>query len=429
MLKDFPKDRKQEYIRQYGDWYAYLSHLNTDDARKTWKEKTSYYEDLFTHSYNHGIMFNRKLLARANLTVSDIQTASQVLKAFEKVKKLTAEDGQSTIPLLLEGNQYLDSSISCLIGSFGAEVIDDNGNYTERFLQPECKDAFAFLNTAFRKGYAFSEDLTLDNLQMRDLIADGRVFCYIGNTSNTSVDATRWVSAGPILSDSGKRPVMSIDLSVPTGWMQTFVSKSCKNPELVARFFDYMTSDEGLLYSNYGVENEDYTFDSDGYIQRTARGQQRFHDSNDMLGLFWNFYNVAWDHSLIPVPEKGSMDDCLNQIQTAFARYPDTYVYDSALLRLPDNYISPDSEEGQIESTLEAYRKEQIPKILSASSDTEFEKQYQLFVTTQKELGAEKLDQKINRQMQENFSYYGKKIEKVNPQMQDTSKSNGETKP
>ena len=31
--------------------------------------------------------------------------------------------------------------------------------------------------------------------------------------------------------------------------------------------------------------------------------------------------------------------------------------------------------------------------------------------------------------MQENFSYYGKKIEKVNPQMQDTSKSNGETKP
>ncbi len=65
-----------------------------------------------------------------------------------------------------------------------------------------------------------------------------------------------------------------------------------------------------------------------------------FHDSNDMLGLFWNFYNVAWDHSLLPVPAKGSMDDCLNQIQTAFARYPDTYVYDSALLRLPDNYIS-----------------------------------------------------------------------------------------
>lgn len=89
----------------------------------------------------------------------------------------------------------------------------------------------------------------------------------------------------------------------------------------------------------------------------------------------------------------------------------------------------PNSEEGQIESTLEAYRKEQIPKILSASSDTEFEEQYQLFVTTQKELGAKKLDQKINRQMQENFSYYGKKIEKVNPQMQDTSKSNGETKP
>ena len=45
------------------------------------------------------------------------------------------------------------------------------------------------------------------------------------------------------------------------------------------------------------------------------------------------------------------------------------------------------------------------------------------------EVTGKKLDQKINRQMQENFSYYGKKIEKVNPQMQDTSKSNGETNP
>ena len=111
---------------------------------------------------------------------------------------------------------------------------------------------------------------------MRDLIADDRVFCYIGNTSNTGVDATRWVSAGPILSDFGKRPVMSIDLSVPTGWMQTFVSKSCKTPELVARFFDYMTSDEGLLYSNYGVQNEDYTFDSDGYIHRLPEDSSAF---------------------------------------------------------------------------------------------------------------------------------------------------------
>lgn len=86
--------------------------------------------------------------------------------------------------------------------------------------------------------------------------------------------ATRWVSAGPILSDFGKRPVMSIDLSVPTGWMQTFVSKAAKPRNLSPAFFDYMTSDEGLLYSNYGVENEDYTFDSDWLYppdcQRTA---------------------------------------------------------------------------------------------------------------------------------------------------------------
>mgnify|MGYP000856508105 CR=1 FL=1 len=43
--------------------------------------------------------------------------------------------------------------------------VDDNGNYTERFLQPECKDAFAFLNTAFRKGYAMWKVIEMLMLQ------------------------------------------------------------------------------------------------------------------------------------------------------------------------------------------------------------------------------------------------------------------------
>ena len=83
-------------------------------------------------------------------------------------------------------------------------------------------------------------------------------------------------------------------------------------------------------------------------------------------------------------------------------------------------------EDPEKQEALAAANKEYAERI---AKEKEFEEQYQLFVTTQKELGAKKLDQKINRQMQENFSYYGKKIEKVNPQMQDTSKSNGETKP
>ncbi len=414
LLTEFPQDIKDELIREYGGWYAYPSHMNSEDARRIWKEKTSYYGDLYKHSHNNGILWNKKLLEEAGLTVCDVQTASGALAAYEKVKNLKSDDGESVIPLLLDGNNYIYFSIPCLIGSFGVEVVDDDGNYIEQWLQPECKDAFSFLNTAFRNGYAFSEDLTIDNRQLRTRMASGRIFCFVGNTGNTDFDPTEWVSAGPIISDSGKRPIMDITLSAPLGWTQTFVSKNCKNPKLAARFLDYMTSDEGLFYIEFGVEGEDCYFDKDGYVHLTEQGEKRDADPDDFLGKFWNFNNYAWKHSLIPVPEKGSSEYLKNQVQSAFACYPDTYVYDSALLRLPDNYITADSEEGKINTALDEFRKEQIPKILSASSDVEFEEAYQIFVDHQKELGAAKLDEKINKQMHENYSYYRKTIEKVN---------------
>ena len=414
LLTKFPQDIKDELIREYGDWYAYPSYMNSEGAREIWKEKTSYYGDLYTHSHNNGIIWNKELLEEAGLTVNDVQTASQSLAAFEKVKNLKSEDGKSVIPLLLDGNNYIYFSLPCLIGSFGAEVVDDDGNYIEQWLQPECKDAFSFLNTAFRNGYAFSENLTMDNLQLRDLMKSGRVFCFVGNTANSAFDPQKWVSAGPILSDSGSRPIMDIILSAPLGWTQTFVSKNCKHPELAARFLDYMTSDEGLLYTTFGVEGEDYYFDEEGYIHMTEHGEEHSEDSTDFLGIFWNFGNSAWSHSLSPVPEKGSNEALRNEIQSAFACYPTTYVYDSALLRLPNDYITPDSEEGKINTALDEFRKKQIPKILTASSDSEFEEAYRIFVEHQKELGAAKLDAKINKQMHENYSYYGATIKKIN---------------
>ena len=74
----------------------------------------------------------------------------------------------------------------------------------------------------------------------------------------------------------------------------------------------------------------------------------------------------------------------------------------------------PDTASASADAALDEFRKTQIPKLLTASTDEAFEEAYRTFVDHQKELGAAKLDEKINKQMLENFSVYGKTIEKVN---------------
>lgn len=415
LLTRFPEDMRTEQIRRYGGWYAYPSNINSDDARELWPERTGYYGSLVRYRQNHGILWNRTLLKQAGLTENDLKTQSQVLAALEKIKSLhTTADGEEIIPLLFEGNSYQDSSLNYLNNSFGVEAVDENGNYKSRWLQPECKDTLKFVNTAVRSQYLFPEHLSFDNLQIRSLMKSDRVFCFIGNVANTGVTAENWLTTGPVLSESGRRPVLGMDLTTPAGWLRTFVSKSCKNPEAAARFIDYMTSDEGLMTIYFGEEGNDFYYDSDGLIRRTESGQQKAEDPASHLSKFWNFYNSAWEHSRIPVPEEESPEKQWADIECAFAKDPDTVIYNSSLLRLPDHYFPPESELRKALDAIEEFRRQQLPKVISASSDTEFESEYQLFLDGQRTLGIDKIDQKINEQMHRNFAEYDEVITRVN---------------
>ena len=415
LLTKFPEDMKAEQIRQYGGWYAYPSNINSDDARELWPERTDYYGNLVHYRQNNGILWNRALLKQAGLTDDDLKTQAQVLAALEKIKAIhTTADGEEIIPLLFEGNSYQDSSLIYLNNSFGVEAVDENGNYKSCWLQPEYKDTLKFVNTAVRSQYLSPEHLSFDNLQIRSLMKSGRVFCFIGNVSNTGVTAENWLTTGPVLSESGRRPVLGMELTTPTGWLRTFVSKSCKHPEAAARFIDYMTSDEGLTAIYFGKEGNDFYYDSDGLIRRTETGQQKAEDPASHLAKFWNFYNSAWEHSRIPVPEEESPERQWADIQCAFAKDPDTVIYNSSLLRLPDHYFPPESELRKALDAIEEFRRQQLPKVISASSDAEFEAEYQIFLDGQRALGIDKIDRKINEQMHRNFAEYDEVITRVN---------------
>ena len=416
LLSRFPEDMKQELIRRDGAWYAYPSHINSLDAKEIWKCEGGYYDKVDQYSTTLAIIWNRRLLKEFGLTAEDIQTKEQVFAAFEKVKSTDGNShGATIIPLLLDGNLYQDYSLTVLNNSFGAECVDDKGNYVERWLSPQAKETLQFVNTALRQGYAQAEDLMANNTKIKADMAKGNVLCFIGNTANTGIDPSQWISVGPILSESGKRPVLGKDIRMAKGWLNTLVSKSCKFPQKVANWLDYMTSDQGMLVNNYGFEGEDYTWAQDGTIRLTEQGMQKREDyAVTGYSAWWNFGNHAWERSILPIPGEEEESYQTHQLESALGSYPDTYLYDTCLLSLPNHYINPENKIGKIQEDVLAFKKSQIAKIIAAKSDEEFEEEYQYFLSHLKELGIEKLDQKINQQVQKNYKFYGDSIKKVN---------------
>lgn len=420
LLKSFPEDIKKELIKRDGGWYAYPSHMNSQDSRKIWKPSSKFFEDWTNYNDNNAVIWNRELLRKAGLTIEDVQTEEQVLAAWEQVKNIHLDvGGEAVIPLLVDGKGYSDPTVKFLEYTFGAERVDENGNYRDILLQPEAKHALLFLNEAIRKGYASPEQLTYENAKIKTLMAKGNVFCFIGNVANSGIDYTEWVSSGPIFSSGGETPVLGKNLRAPTGWLGTFISKDCSHPAQVAAWLDYMSSDDGLLFWSFGYEGSDYHLDDQGYVVQTEKGEKASLDYGQTgQGAWWMFDNFSWERSVLPEPKKGSSAAAEKEIFTAYGSHERTAGYDESLLPLTAEDIPPESEEGILDAKIREYQKEQIPRIILAESREEAEARYTEMTETLNRMGIDSVDAYKNEIYQKNCREYGKSIEKINVTVQ-----------
>jgi hypothetical protein len=124
--------------------------------------------------------------------------------------------------------------------------------------------------------------------------------------------------------------------------------------------------------------------------------------------------NTAWSLSKLPPPEHGSPLILEFEIKTAFGKHPETVSYDDSLLYLKLDDIAPDSKLGAIENKIMDWQKKQLPVVIMADNDTEFEAQYQILINNMKTLGIRELDAKKNEFYQLNCEKSGRVIEKVN---------------
>ena len=414
ILKDFPEDIKHELIKRDGGWYVWPSHMSSPDNRED-LQISDYYLNEIEYSWPMVIMWNKDLLAELNLDDSQLQSKEKIFEAFEKAEQLTASDGKEITPLLVDGENYKTCTLEFLRCTFGAERIDENGNSKDEFLQPEMKEALEFLNKTIRNGYMTADQLMLSNSQIKPLLDSGQVLCFIGNYSNTGVNPEGWLSSGVILSDSGAHPVYEQKLRRSTGWIQTFISKECENPEVVADFFDYMTSEEGQLKWVFGEEGVHYNYNEDGLIEITEEGyeaQGNYKESG--INTWWMFFNLDWSKSVIAPPKLSTGETLDNNITCAFALNDNTRCIDATALQNVNAIYQGDTEYEQREVQINQWKEKQVKQIILAETDQAFEEEYAKLISGLEERQIEKLDSKKNVEYQKNCQEYEVFIEKVN---------------
>lgn len=405
ILRDFPEDMKYELTKRDGGWYAWPSHIYSRDAKKTWKAGAEYRE-LADYGDNRAIMWNRKLLEQLGISTEELHTEEQVLAALEKAGRIG-----ELIPLLIDGDAWTGNTLEFLQQTFGAEYVDDNGEYLEVILQPESRDALYFLNKAMRNGYADADQMTMSNDQVKEALAGGNVLCFIGNMANTAVDMKEWFSSGAILPSSGKIPVFGKEQQAATGWISTFISKDCSHPEQIAAWLDYMTSEEGMMRWWYGEEGVHYIRNDQGLVSRTKAGEEAENNyTQSGVAAWWMFVNTAWMRSVLAPYEEGSSAEAEAEIQTAYGKDPNTVLYNRSLVL---NLLQNDSDAEKYEE-LEQWEKAQLSRVVLAPDDERFAQEYEALLEGLAERGIMQLNQAKNKSYQKKCLEYGEKIERVN---------------
>lgn len=421
ILTTFPEDLKNALIARDGGWYAYPSHMSTEDARKSWPASSQYYLDGIYYRNNGALMFNGQIMEELGITLDSLKTEAGVLEAFAKVKaaNLTV-DGASVYTLLVDGQNFKNNTVDwVLANNFGAMPVDGSGVYRDPMYAPAYKDALSFLNTCARDGYIDANQMTMDTTATKAAVMSGRVFCFIGNTADTGFsNVDYWYSPGVMQATDGYKAAVGKSYTTATGWMQTFVSKTCQHPEAVAKLIAFLSSDEGMRLHYYGEEGVDYTLNAEGLVVQTEAGYDKAQKNSAATGVFslWAFHNISWhDHATaMPTDRIGTDGLGAMEVQCAMMKDPGTLIYDNGALSLPSGYIAAGSDLSNKQLEIDSYSAAQVAKIILAADDAAFESLYAELIQNLDKLGLKEIDAYTNEQVQRQYESLGYTLTAVN---------------
>ncbi|MGZ7442257.1 ABC transporter substrate-binding protein [Paenibacillus sp. TH7-28] len=209
--------------------------------------------------------------------VNTVQDFENVLKQY--VEKHPTTDGQPTIPLTLNADDWR-IMISVTNPAFIATGAPDDGEYYVdpqtyeaklHYKRSEEKEYFRWLNHMYNEGLLDKDTFVQKDDQYKAKIASGRVLGLIDQEWGYMDAENALKTAGKDEYTYAHFPVTLSeeykDHSFQSAGIDGYgisITTECKDPVRAIKFIDWLSSDEGQVLVNWGIEGKHYTVDENG---------------------------------------------------------------------------------------------------------------------------------------------------------------------
>ncbi|MFD1138929.1 ABC transporter substrate-binding protein [Paenibacillus urinalis] len=291
-LTDLIEEHGPNIKKAYGEHFNRLKYSN-EDPSIYWLPTNGAIDQTYFDATNGVAIQHRVAKELGYPEIKTIEDYEKVIREYYELHP-TTEDGQPTIPLTLSADGWrrmitvTDPAVMATGGPGDGEYFIDPETYEAQlhYKRPEEKEYFRWLNKLWNDGLIDKESFVQKDDQYKAKIASGRVLSLFDPNWGFSDAENALKSSGMDENTYGFYPV-TLDESFKRADFQPMgfdgygigITVDAKDPVRAIKFLDWLSSEEGQILRNWGIEGEHYVVE-DGVRKIPADIQDRKNNDN-----------------------------------------------------------------------------------------------------------------------------------------------------
>lgn len=217
--------------------------------------------------YRGGMYIQKRIVDELGVDPSTITTQDQFYDLLVKIKEagFTDDNGNPVYPLgpkywggSVDALQYITTGYTWGVKDRGDFYnIDENGNVLHEAETDYVYEKINFVRKLLNENLMNPEFFTMDSTRAEEVskTKNSAIIADVHNYVDIIYESEDWVPLGPLADRFGNNASVKGGKSGRGCWA---ISSEAKNPEEIFRFFDWLSTVEGQLLAQYGVEGLSY---------------------------------------------------------------------------------------------------------------------------------------------------------------------------